>query len=258
MESVIKADLCGMNLTGAAARYFSSLPRGPHKHSTWDQFAQTLMAFDVPEKTRAAKAKLFQLKQTGTVQNYINEHNILFVESGSQTSEQDRIKLFHEGLKNPTIADTNPATNQWWTSITDLQNFVRQRELTATLSRNKEGSDAAQDKRVRFARPSRPFNKSVGKPFLALATTQGFKERGRDKHRDIKARNVPGNRDTRRTQSEGNKQRKPGGEGGKTARPTNTCAGCSSVNWSKHVRDAAPHDPANCPTLRHLGTLPGK
>ena len=91
---------------------------------TWADFVRVLtQAFTQPDRKIAARTALFDIKQHGSVQEYLQRMRILITRAGDPpTSDSDLLLLFWKGLKDHVRdnAKVNPQTGKFWESFEAL------------------------------------------------------------------------------------------------------------------------------------------
>ena len=134
---------------------------------TWDMFKACMTAnFGSPLETLTARQKLHDIKQTGSVQDYIQHFNTLVTSVGADTPcQSDLVMWFLHGLK-PALHDRcrfDPRTSMHWTSLPDLQENARLLEHNVAPSRDRGVRARLHATAVKPKhKPNRPFPSPSG------------------------------------------------------------------------------------------------
>lgn len=140
MNKVPRQDAVGTAanyLRGKAQAYWFSMVdslRGAGKDPTsWDVFRDTMvLAYGAIDPEYVARTKIDALRQTGSVESYVRDMQLLFAELiHNPMNEADKVHKFFTGL-NPALAmrtQVDPATSERWTTFAAAAQFVIKQDI---------------------------------------------------------------------------------------------------------------------------------
>jgi hypothetical protein len=150
---------------------------------TWAEFVMCLQTFAKPDRQLAARLQLRKLKQTGSVQEYLQAFNILVARSGAPAPvDTDLLLSFWEGLKPQAKGDSkvDPTTGKWWGTFHDLSQHALAVESTRRLSR--EDTDMPEPRSSAPFKTFIPKRKTFGHSKLNAVRITDAQNRGQERN----------------------------------------------------------------------------
>jgi uncharacterized membrane protein YgcG len=146
MNKVPREDAVGTAanyLRGKAQTYWFSMVdslRGAGKDPTsWNVFRDTMvLAFGALDPEYVARTKIAALRQTGSVESYVRDLQMLFAELvQSPMNEADKVHKFFAGLNSDLAMRTqvDPATSERWTTFAAAAQFVVKQDILRQSNR---------------------------------------------------------------------------------------------------------------------------
>ena len=230
-------------LSGKALSTWIAFAQPMHRANqtpTWDQFVDTLtQAFGKPDRQLAARQQLLDIRQIGSVQEYLQRMRMLITRAGSpKSSDYDLMLLYWNGLK-PEVresAKVNPQTGKFWEnfqSLTEHTLLIDLQRMSHHGRKNTWPPRHPKDSRRHTLNATK-----ISKKRSADTQVEGRKKKSRDggddKHRDHRPRHEKQQErrekyNKERNSHDGSRGGGRGGRGGRYHTPPDACAICGGT-----------------------------